>query len=286
MPELPEIELLKREIEPKIQNRTVLEFKIRNHKLRWPVPDHLPKTIVNQTILKCSRRGKYLLFHFKHGVQIIHLGMSGSLRFIRDESPGKHDHLEWIFNESIILRMNDPRKFGAVLWHDLENDGKLYDNKVFKNLGLEPFSTELTDQYLHKKLSNKKKSIKQVLLDGHIIVGVGNIYSSESLFKSRINPLTPASELSMKNCSEIITSIREALCDSIDSGGSTIRNYVNTNGESGNYMKNYASVYGRNGLPCNVCNSKIIKIKQNGRSTYYCPICQNLDKKRSSNLNI
>lgn len=283
MPELPEIELLKREIEPKVKNRTILEFKIRNYKLRWPVPEYFPKIITNETVLNCSRRGKYLLFHFKHGVQIIHLGMSGSLRFIKNESPGKHDHLEWIFNDSTILRMNDPRRFGSILWHDIENDGPLYDNKIFKNLGLEPFSKELTDQYLYSKLLNKKKAIKQILLDGHIIVGVGNIYSSESLFKSRISPLISASELSMDECSKLITAIREALCDSIESGGSTIRNYVNTNGESGNYIKNHASVYGRDGLPCPICSSKIIKIKQSGRSTYYCPTCQNADKKNNAN---
>ncbi|AGF48120.1 formamidopyrimidine-DNA glycosylase [Candidatus Kinetoplastibacterium oncopeltii TCC290E] len=280
MPELPEIELLKREIDPRVKNRTVLEFKVRNYKLRWPVPEYLPKIITNKNILKCSRRGKYLLFHFEHGVQIIHLGMSGSIRFIKDEPPGKHDHLEWVFNESIILRMNDPRRFGAVLWHDLKNDGQLHENKIFKNLGLEPFSLELTDEYLYKKLSNKKKSIKQIILDGHIIVGVGNIYSSESLFKSRLNPLIPASELSMKDCAKMITSIRETLNDSIGSGGSTIKNYVSTNGESGNYIKNHASVYGRDGLPCTLCNSKIIKIKQNGRSTYYCPNCQDVNKKK------
>ncbi|AFZ83447.1 formamidopyrimidine-DNA glycosylase [Candidatus Kinetoplastibacterium blastocrithidii TCC012E] len=279
MPELPEIELLKREIGPRIQNKTILKFKIRNHKLRWPILASLPKIITDKNVINCSRRGKYLLFHFEHGVQIIHLGMSGSLQFITNEPPGKHDHIEWTFNDSTILRMNDPRRFGAILWHDIKNDGTLYDNKIFKNLGLEPFSRKLTEQYLYNKLSNKKKSIKQILLDGNIVVGIGNIYSSESLFKSKINPLISASKLSISDCAKLILCIRETLCNSIKSGGSTIRNYVSTSGQSGNYIKNHASVYGRNELPCNVCGFKIIKIKQSGRSTYYCPNCQNVDKK-------
>src|SRR5690606_34430029 len=186
-------------------------------RMRWPVPSDLAGLISGRQVIACERRGKYLLIRFEHGVQIVHLGMSGSLRRVPlDEPLRKHDHSEWIFQDARFL-LHDPRRFGAILWH--ANDaGPLQDHPLLRNLGLEPFDEAFTASYLHARLRNKTMSIKQALLAGQIVVGVGNIYASEALFRARIHPACPAGRLSLARCVRLVDAVRSTLGDALASG--------------------------------------------------------------------
>ncbi|WBF65644.1 MAG: bifunctional DNA-formamidopyrimidine glycosylase/DNA-(apurinic or apyrimidinic site) lyase [Candidatus Kinetoplastibacterium crithidii] len=275
MPELPEVEIIKQELHNKITNKQLKKIVVRENRFRWPVRQDLNKILENKLIINCTRRGKYLLIHFEHGIQLIHLGMSGSLKLSKENDVlAKHDHIEWFF-ENFSLRLNDPRRFGAVIWHSKE-DGSIEEHPLIKNLGLEPFSKELDGQYLFDQLKKRNCSIKQALLSGKIVVGTGNIYASESLFKAQINPMKIARTLSFKECDLLANAIKNILYIAIDSGGSSLKNFVNTNGISGRYIEQHACVYNKEGEKCVACHKNyIIKIFQNKRSTYYCPNCQN-----------
>ncbi|MBW0454198.1 MAG: bifunctional DNA-formamidopyrimidine glycosylase/DNA-(apurinic or apyrimidinic site) lyase [Candidatus Kinetoplastibacterium crithidii] len=275
MPELPEVEIIRQELHNKITNKQLKKVVIRESRFRWPVRHDLNKILENKLIMNCTRRGKYLLIHFEHGIQLIHLGMSGSLKFSeKNNILAKHDHIEWFF-ENFSLRLNDPRRFGAVIWHPKQN-GSIYEHDLIKNLGIEPFSKELNGQYLFDRFKKRNCSIKQALLSGKIVVGTGNIYASESLFKARINPTKMAKMLSLKECELLANTIKNVLYIAIESGGSSLKDFVNTNGISGKYIEQHACVYNKEGQKCVVCNKDyILKILQNKRSTYYCPNCQN-----------
>lgn len=254
-------------------NKPIRRFSVFEHRLRWPVPEHLEKTLKDQTVLACDRRGKYLLLHFEQGVQIVHLGMSGSLRTVpADEPMRKHDHAEWLLDDARVL-YHDPRRFGAILWHSFA-DGPVSDHPLLAHLGVEPFSTAFTPALLHQGLRNRKQPIKQALLAGDIVVGVGNIYASESLFKARINPKTPAGRLSLARCVTLHQAIRQTLTEALESGGSTLRDYVNATGQPGAYFSLHAAVYERDGKPCVNCGGAIRRLVQGQRATYYCPVCQ------------
>ena len=218
-------------------------------------------------------RGKYLLLRFEHGTQIVHLGMSGSLRSV---APGeflrKHDHVEWIFDQA-VLRLHDPRRFGAVLWH-AAGDGPIEAHPLLAKLGIEPFDPRFDGAWLHRHFQRHGAAIKQVLLAGAAVVGVGNIYASESLFRARINPKTPANKLSPARCDRLAECVRATLADALTSGGSTLRDYVGATGEPGAYFEIHAAVYEREGQPCRVCGTPIKRIVQGQRATYYCPKCQ------------
>ena len=220
-----------------------------------------------------ARRGKYLLLRFEHGTQIVHLGMSGSLRSV---APGeflrKHDHVEWIFDQA-VLRLHDPRRFGAVLWH-AAGDGPIEAHPLLAKLGIEPFDPRFDGAWLHRHFQRHGAAIKQVLLAGAAVVGVGNIYASESLFRARISPKTPANKLSPARCDRLAECVRATLADALTSGGSTLRDYVGATGEPGAYFEIHAAVYEREGQPCRVCGTPIKRIVQGQRATYYCPKCQ------------
>lgn len=273
MPELPEVETTRRGIATVICGKPVRRFTVFERRLRWPVPDDIEKNLQEQIVLACERRGKYLLLHFARGVQIVHLGMSGSLRTVPlDEPLRKHDHAEWLMDDVRIL-YHDPRRFGAILWHD-HRQGSLLQHPLLAHLGVEPFEPAFTPEFLHHGLQKRKQSIKQALLAGDVVVGVGNIYASESLFKARINPKTAAGRLSFTRCQALHTAIKETLTQALESGGSTLRDYVNATGQPGAYFSLHAAVYEQEGKPCPACKTPIRRLVQGQRATYYCPSCQ------------
>jgi formamidopyrimidine-DNA glycosylase len=274
MPELPEVEVTRRGIEPYVSGRRVERVDVRTAALRWPVPADLAQTLARQAVRRVERRGKYLLFEIDTGWFIVHLGMTGTLRVLRQAdlpAPAKHDHIDWIFDE-FVLRYRDPRRFGAVLWHPREA-GDVRLHPLLATLGVEPFSPEFSGELIHRLTRGRKVSIKQALLAGAIVVGVGNIYASESLFRAGIRPTTEAGRLSLERCERLADAVRATLAAAIERGGSTLRDFVGSNGESG-YFQLDCSVYDRAGLPCRVCGKAIRQIVQGQRSTYYCAHCQ------------
>lgn len=253
--------------------RTLTRLVIHEPRLRWPVPPGLAEKVRNHLVQECGRRGKYLLIRFDNGTLIVHLGMSGSLRRVPlDEARRKHDHVEWLFGDARFL-FHDPRRFGAVLWHDAA-DGPIELHPLLAKLGVEPFDPLFTPALLHASLHGKASSIKAVLLSGQAVVGVGNIYASEALFRARINPRAKAGSLSLPRCERLADAVRQTLSDALDSGGSTLRDYVDARGEPGAYFTLHAAVYDREGQPCRVCGTPIRRIVQGQRATYYCPTCQ------------
>lgn len=273
MPELPEVETTRRGIATVMTGQTLIRFVVYESRMRWPVPPQLGAIISGHAVLSCERRGKYLLINFPHGTQIIHLGMSGSLRRVSmDEPRRKHDHAEWIFTHARFL-LNDPRRFGAILWHDAAQ-GAIAQHPLLVKLGIEPFDPLFTPGYLFQHLAGKTAPIKQVLLAGHVVVGVGNIYASESLFRARINPQAPAGKLSLMRCARLADAIQYTLTNALVSGGSTLRDYVNASGQPGAYFEMHAAVYDHAGRPCPVCATPIRRLIQGQRATFYCPKCQ------------
>ncbi len=273
MPELPEVETTRRGIATIMPGHVLKQFFVYEPRMRWPVPPDIEQTISGHEVVSCERRGKYLLINFDHGTQIIHLGMSGSLRRAGlDEPRRKHDHAEWLFDHARFL-LHDPRRFGAILWHDKAR-GPVGTHALLHKLGIEPFDPLFTGAYLHRRLHARTLSIKQALLAGTIVVGVGNIYASESLFRAGINPLAAAGTISLQRCHRLVAAVRQTLSEALASGGSTLRDYVNATGEAGAYFDIYAAVYEKAGRPCSVCGTPIRRIVQGQRATYYCPTCQ------------
>ncbi|WP_323016911.1 bifunctional DNA-formamidopyrimidine glycosylase/DNA-(apurinic or apyrimidinic site) lyase [Castellaniella sp.] len=273
MPELPEVETTRRGIATIMPGRILRQLIVHESRLRWPVPPDLPALLRDAPVLACERRGKYLLIRFAHGVQIVHLGMSGSLRRVAmDEPLRKHDHVEWVFDDARFL-LHDPRRFGAVLWHPLIA-GPLEAHPLLASLGCEPFGPDFTPDSLHAGVHGRRQSIKQLLLGGRIVVGVGNIYASESLYLAGIDPRTPGSRVSRPRCARLHEAILQTLSQALESGGSTLRDYVNAQGTPGAYFTLHAAVYDRDGLPCPRCAGPIRRIVQGQRATYFCPHCQ------------
>ena len=272
MPELPEVEVTRRGIAPALEGRTVTGVTLRHTGLRWPFPENLADTLTGHAIQSVGRRGKYLLLHFAHGTLLIHLGMSGRLRTLAATiPPEKHDHFD-LELENSVLRLTDPRRFGAVLWHPAET-GPIADHPLLRKLGMEPFDPAFSGRYLYEQCHPKRSSIKQVLLSGRIVVGVGNIYASECLFQAGIHPETPANQISRSRYDKLADAIRSVLNAALQQGGTTLRDFTHPDGQAGYFQMNNA-VYGRTGEPCRQCGHPIKQIKQNQRSTYYCPYCQ------------
>ncbi|TAN28940.1 MAG: bifunctional DNA-formamidopyrimidine glycosylase/DNA-(apurinic or apyrimidinic site) lyase [Castellaniella sp.] len=273
MPELPEVETTRRGIATVMPGRVLRALIVHEPRLRWPVPAALPDQVCNQRVLACDRRGKYLLIRFEPGTIILHLGMSGSLRRVTSDAPlRKHDHIEFLFDDARFL-LHDPRRFGAMLWHP-SNAGPLMAHPLLAHLGMEPFDPAFTPEALHAGIHSHHQAIKQVLLGGHIVVGVGNIYASESLFQAQIDPRTRADRLSRPRCARLHAAIRTTLTQALESGGSTLRDYVNAQGTPGAYFTLHAAVYERDGQPCPRCATPIRRVVQGQRATYFCPHCQ------------
>jgi formamidopyrimidine-DNA glycosylase len=276
MPELPEVEVTRRGVAPHIEGRTVHAVVLRRAGLRWPFPPALPQLLAGRLVVRTGRRGKYLLLHFEHGTLIIHLGMSGHLRVLDPGiAPEKHDHFDLEVQGPEgrqVLRMKDPRRFGAVLWHD-DADGLLEHHVLLRDLGVEPLEAGFTGKLLYDQTRTRSAPVKQVLLAGDIVVGVGNIYASESLFRAGINPKTPARRISLARYEKLAQAVREILAEAIVQGGSTLRDFISVNGQSGYFQQTYF-VYDRAGVPCRVCAAPVRQIKQGQRSTFYCVNCQ------------
>ena len=272
MPELPEVEVTLRGVAPHLEGRRVTDVVLRRSGLRWPFPVDLPQRLTGRTVRGTGRRGKYLLIHFDHGSLIIHLGMSGHLRILPSTTPPqKHDHFDMVVGDE-LLRLNDPRRFGAVLWHD-QSDGEIDSHLALRNLGVEPLEESFSGEMLYRATRHRSTAIKQVLLAGDIVVGVGNIYASESLFTAGINPKTAAHRIGQARYEKLATAIRATLSAAIVQGGSTLRDFRGVNGQSGYFQQTYF-VYNRSGLACHVCAAEIRQITQGQRSTFYCANCQ------------
>jgi formamidopyrimidine-DNA glycosylase len=277
MPELPEVEVTRRGVAPHVEGRTVAAVVMRRSGLRWPFPPDLAGQLAGRTVLGTGRRGKYLLLHFEHGTLIIHLGMSGHLRVLPPATaPQKHDHFDLVVDDAgggpQVLRLSDPRRFGAVLWHDA-GAGHVDTHLLLRGLGVEPLEDGFSGALLHRLTRGRSASIKQVLMAGDIVVGVGNIYCSESLFRAGINPKTAAGRVSLPRYEKLAQAIRAVLAEAIVQGGSTLRDFISVNGQSGYFQQSYF-VYDRAGLPCRVCGAPVRQIKQGQRSTFYCVNCQ------------
>jgi len=269
LPELPEVETTKRGIAPHITGKTLRRTIIRNSQLRWPVPAAIHQ-IEGQTLLTVDRRGKYLLLRFASGTAIWHLGMSGSLRLVTaDLPPGKHDHVDWIFDDGTTLRFNDPRRFGALLWTD-ENPETHF---LLSHLGPEPLGAEFSGEYIFEKTRKSRLGIKLWLMNAQNVVGVGNIYANESLFASGVHPLKQANLLSGAKCDRLAEEVKKILSYAIRRGGTTLRDFVGGDGKPG-YFAQELNVYGRGGEPCKNCGKALTEKRVGQRTTVYCTVCQ------------
>ena len=270
MPELPEVEITRRGLAAHLTGLSIKDAVIRNGSLRWPIPKNLAKLLRGQTIRSLKRRAKYLLMDCGNGTLILHLGMSGSLRILpANTSPEKHDHFDLVLGNGTLMRLRDPRRFGAVLWHS----GDVHAHPLLASLGPEPLENDFDARYLHQATRGRSVSIKQCIMDNHIVVGVGNIYANEALFRAGIKPRLAAGKLSLPRCAKLVEEIRATLAEAIQLGGSTLRDFVNTSGQPGYFQQNYW-VYGRAGEPCRRCGAPIKQIKQGQRSSFYCGSCQ------------
>jgi len=270
MPELPEVETTRAGIEPHLIGQRVTEVKIFQRKLRQAVTAGLATGLEATEIESVERRGKYLLLSSMNGTVIIHLGMSGSLRLVDRGVPlEKHDHVEFLLASGQSLRYRDPRRFGVVLW--TAKDPLLHP--LIAKLGVEPLEAEFDVDYLYKIAQQRTVAIKQLIMNGQIVVGVGNIYASEALFRAGIHPARAAKRISHARCERLVVAIKSVLAEAIKQGGTTLRDFYNGAGEPG-YFKQSLQVYGRAGEPCLQCGAAIRQVVQGQRSTYYCGRCQ------------
>lgn len=270
MPELPEVETTRCGIEPHILNKKIRSMLLRRRDLRWPVSPELPDIVAGQTIESVKRRGKYLILEMQTGVILSHLGMSGSLRIASgSESPRKHDHWDLCFDTSTVLRFNDPRRFGALFWQS----GDWSAHELIAHLGPEPLSEDFNADYLFKTSRKRSVAIKNHIMDSKTVVGVGNIYAAESLFHSGIHPAMSAGKLTKKKAEALVAAIKKVLSAAIQSGGTTLRDYVNGNGQPG-YFQQELWVYGREGLPCKHCGQELKGKRMGQRATVFCKHCQ------------
>jgi formamidopyrimidine-DNA glycosylase len=274
MPELPEVEVSRQGLLPYLPGQRITGACIRTPKLRHPIPPGLASRLTGLRVDAIFRRGKYLLFDCESphggGWLILHLGMSGSLRLVPPGSPAqKHDHFDLIFS-GIVLRLRDPRRFGALLWHE---GGDVEKHPLLAVLGIEPLSSAFDGDWLFDAARRRSGPIKPLLMDSHLVVGIGNIYAAESLFSAGISPLRAANRISRERYRRLVPAIRTTLETSIAAGGSSVRDYVHSDGGAGCFQLSCA-VYGRSGEACPSCGNPVRSIRQAGRSTFYCPSCQ------------
>ncbi|NOL51335.1 bifunctional DNA-formamidopyrimidine glycosylase/DNA-(apurinic or apyrimidinic site) lyase [Pelistega suis] len=271
MPELPEVETTLRGIEPYITHQLVDALVVRQAQLRWCIQDNLNDILRGQRIIGCHRRAKYLLIQFEIGTLIIHLGMSGSLRIFRDNIPAplKHDHVDIRFKNGVVLRYHDPRRFGAILWFEEKHDAI----PLLTHLGPEPLEDNFNGNYLYQTLKTQSRPIKTALMDNEVVVGVGNIYANESLFAAGILPTRAAKSLKKKECITLVEAIQKILRRAIETGGSTLKDFVDSEGRSGYFQQEY-KVYGRADEACKACDTPIQKSIIGQRGTFFCPRCQ------------
>lgn len=269
MPELPEVETTRLGISPYIEGQTITKVVVRNYKLRWPIPSTIAETLTKQHINKITRRAKYLFFHCDSGTLLIHLGMSGSLRLLKIHAePEKHDHVDITVDNGYLLRYTDPRRFGAILWTEEPID----EHVLINQLGPEPLSSLFSTDYLKQKAKGRKSSIKTFIMNGKIVVGVGNIYANEALFLAGIHPKTVTGDISLDKFNKLVEAIKQVLEKAIAEGGTTLRDFKKSDGKPG-YFAQHLNVYGRE-QACYHCGSIIRLFKEAQRASYYCPLCQ------------
>ncbi len=274
MPELPEVETTRLGLLPKVAGQRIAKVTVRNPRLRWPVPRDLAKRLSGSQVHDIARRGKYLLWDCRNGERrgflLTHLGMSGSLYLTQSATaPGKHDHVDLALESDLVVRYTDPRRFGAMLWLP----GSQPTHALLDSLGPEPLTDDFSGEYLYAASRGRAVSVKEFLMNGQVVVGVGNIYASESLFRAGISPLKAAGSVSLARYQRLTEAVKITLAAAICAGGSSLRDYVKADGELG-YFQVDAFVYDREGEPCRTCGRPIRAIRQGQRSTYYCPTCQ------------
>lgn len=270
MPELPEVETSRRGIAPALQDRRFSGAVVRQPSLRWPVPVDLDLKVRDQAILAVRRRAKYLLLELPNGHVIIHLGMTGKVKVVPAETPLlKHDHIDLCLDNGQVLRLNDSRRFGAVLWqpHPLET------HPLLAHLGPEPLGDQFDGDWLYTRSRGLKAAVKNFIMDQKTVVGVGNIYASESLFRAGIHPSRAAGRISLARYQHLASCIRQVLQDALERGGTTLRDYVSPDGSPGYFSLDLA-VYGRTDQPCSRCDSRIQRRVIGQRASYFCPACQ------------
>ncbi|MEX1198854.1 MAG: bifunctional DNA-formamidopyrimidine glycosylase/DNA-(apurinic or apyrimidinic site) lyase [Pseudohongiellaceae bacterium] len=270
MPELPEVETTRRGIEPHVSGQFVQRVTIRQPQLRWPVAPEISSLLPGQRIDGVRRRGKYLLFDTTAGSMLVHLGMSGSLRVLTGPVAARlHDHVDFCLDSNLILRFNDPRRFGSILWAGLTPQA----HPLLDSMGPEPLSPSFTGTYLYDRSRGRKVPVKHFLMDSSVVPGVGNIYANEALHSAGIHPLRAAGRVSRVRYEALVKAVREVLDSAIAMGGTTLRDFVGSDGRPG-YFRQSLNVYGRAGLPCRSCGRALKEIRSGQRSTVYCGSCQ------------
>ena len=269
MPELPEVETTRRGISPHLLDRCIRTVVLRRPALRWPIPAAIRDQLPGQRIEAVRRRAKYLLLDVATGSALLHLGMSGSLRVLPDTSPARtHDHVDLVLDDGHLLRLTDPRRFGALLW---QPRGEVHP--LLARLGVEPLSEGFTASYLRDRARGRNAPVKHFLMDQRIVVGVGNIYAAEALFQAGIHPARAAGRISLARWERLVRAVREILAHSIQRGGTTLRDFLKPDGEPGYFVQELA-VYGRAGQPCVACGRPLRAADWGQRATVYCPHCQ------------
>jgi formamidopyrimidine-DNA glycosylase len=270
VPELPEVETIRRCVAPGVIDQTVTEVLVRNPNLRWPVPPALPDCMRGRKISAVERRGKYLLFRCGTGTLIVHLGMSGRILLEPAAKPAeKHDHVDFTLSNGTTLRLNDPRRFGCAVW--TEAPPSLHP--LLRDLGPEPLTEDFTGRYLHERSRGRSLAVKEFIMNSRIVVGVGNIYANESLFAAKIHPTRPAGRISLQRYRQLAAAVKEVLGAAVEQGGTTLRDFCDAAGNPG-YFQLELKVYQRAGQPCCSCGHPIETIRQAQRATFFCRRCQ------------
>jgi formamidopyrimidine-DNA glycosylase len=270
VPDLPEVETTRRGLAPYARKRRIVALALYEPRLRWPVPRELTTQLAGRRIERVGRRAKYLLFTLETGTLLLHLGMSGNLRAVPASTPRlKHDHFDLVLDSGLALRFNDPRRFGSLLYTS-EDPAK---HALLKDLAPEPFAKRFNAEYLWRITRGRRVALKQLLMNSHLVVGVGNIYASEALFRARLKPQRRATSLTRVEAARLVRAIRTVLSLAIRAGGTTLRDYLGADGAPG-YFRQRLYVYERAGRPCRRCGTQVRSLTQGQRSTYYCPVCQ------------
>lgn len=273
MPELPEVEITRRGIEPYLTGKIITGVRVSEPRLRWPIPSNLASRVTGRRIAGVTRRGKYILIDCsdlrRRGLLLLHLGMSGSLRIMQTGVKAQpHEHFDLLLGKR-LLRLRDPRRFAAVLWTSADPAR----HPLLADLGAEPLEEPFTGKYLYAATRGRKAAVKLVLMNASVVVGVGNIYANESLFHARIDPRSPATRISLARYEVLAAAVKSTLTKALAAGGSSLRDFVHSDGSSGYFQQQYY-VYGRAGLPCRICATPIRVLRQGQRSTFFCASCQ------------
>lgn len=270
MPELPEVETTRRGILPHLLGRRIQSLVVRESRLRWPIPADLSTHVEGHTVLAVNRRGKYLLLETDSGSMLLHLGMSGSLRLVdATQPPARHDHVDIVLDDGHCLRLRDPRRFGALLWAGQHPQR----HPLLAELGPEPLEDDFNAAYLHQVCQGRRVAIKNLLMNAHVVVGVGNIYANEALYLAGIHPNRAAGRLSYRRCGKLVETVKQVLNDALEQGGTTLRDFLQSDGSPG-YFQLRLNVYGREGQECRSCGQALRSVRLGQRSTFYCPRCQ------------